>query len=109
LIDAGAQGVIYTREALQILLTANRAKPFLPDELCKLHALKRTFKAKLIGEQTSRGKRATSLQTDFGRGPFSPPNPKLVGKTPNVQIVHDESVTGTRRNRRRTNRRVILM
>ena len=48
LIEAGAEeGAIYTRAELKVLVTANRAKPFLPDELIKLHKIKQTFGAKI--------------------------------------------------------------
>jgi hypothetical protein len=44
LVEAGAaQFSIYTKDELRVLVAQNRAKPFLPDELCKLHTLKRTF------------------------------------------------------------------
>ena len=48
LVKAGAdEWSIYTREELRILVLQNRAKPFLPDELCKLHKLKRTFHGRI--------------------------------------------------------------
>jgi hypothetical protein len=34
---------IYTKDEVRGLVAQNRAKPFLPDELCKLHEIKRTF------------------------------------------------------------------
>ena len=44
LVDAGAEPwSIYTKDELRILVANNRAKPFPPDELCKLHEMKRTF------------------------------------------------------------------
>jgi hypothetical protein len=44
LVQAGADPwSIYTRGELRILVAQNRAKPFLPDELCKVHEIKRTF------------------------------------------------------------------
>jgi hypothetical protein len=44
LVEAGAEPwSIYTKDELRILVANNRAKPFLPDELCKLHEMKRTF------------------------------------------------------------------
>jgi hypothetical protein len=46
LVEAGADAVsIYTRAELQILVAQNRAKPFIPAELCKLHSIRRTFRA----------------------------------------------------------------
>ena len=48
LVEAGAdEWSIYTREELRILVAQNRAKPFLPDEFCKLHAIKRTFHGRI--------------------------------------------------------------
>ena len=38
---------IYTKDELRILVANNRAKPFLPDELCKLHEMKRTFHGRI--------------------------------------------------------------
>jgi hypothetical protein len=44
LVAAGAdEWSIYTRDELQILVEHNRVKPFLPDELRKVHEIKRTF------------------------------------------------------------------
>ena len=44
LIKAGAdEWSIYTLDELRILVAQNRAKPFLPDALCKLHEVKRAF------------------------------------------------------------------
>ena len=49
LVKAGAdEWSIYTRAELQILVEHSRAKPFVPDELCKLHTLKRTFPRRII-------------------------------------------------------------
>jgi hypothetical protein len=48
LIEAGAaEGAIYTRDELEILIAHNRAKPFIPAELIKLHEIKGTFAAKI--------------------------------------------------------------
>jgi hypothetical protein len=48
LVEAGAgEWSIYTRAELEILVENNRAKPFLPDELCKLQKLKRTFHGRI--------------------------------------------------------------
>jgi hypothetical protein len=48
LVEAGAdQWSIYTKDELRILIAQNRVKPFLPDELCKLHTLKRTFHGRI--------------------------------------------------------------
>ena len=47
LIDAGAQDVIYTRDQLRILIEHNRARPFVPDELIRLHDAKKLFNAKI--------------------------------------------------------------
>ena len=44
LVEAGAEPwSIYTKDELRVLVAQNRAKPFLPDELCKLHEIKRTL------------------------------------------------------------------
>ena len=44
LVEGGAESwSIYTKDELRVLVAQNRAKPFLPDELCKLHEIKRTF------------------------------------------------------------------
>jgi len=44
LVAAGAEPFsIYTKDELRILVAQNRAKPFLPDELHKLHEAKRRF------------------------------------------------------------------
>ena len=54
LVQAGAEPwSVYTKNDLRILVAHNRARPFIPDELCKLHEIKKTFKAKVTGEQTS--------------------------------------------------------
>jgi hypothetical protein len=48
LVEAGADPwSIYTRDELQIFVEHNRAKPFLPGELCKLHEMKRTFHGRI--------------------------------------------------------------
>jgi hypothetical protein len=48
LVEAGAEsGSIYTRAELQVLVAHHRAKPFIPDELLKLHQAKRTFDARI--------------------------------------------------------------
>jgi hypothetical protein len=48
LVGAGAhEWSIYTRNELRILVAQNRAKPFLPDELCKLHRIKRPFSGRI--------------------------------------------------------------
>jgi len=48
LVQAGAdEWSIYTNDELRVLIAHNRAQPFLPDELCKLHALKRTYHARI--------------------------------------------------------------
>ena len=39
---------IYTKDELRVLIARNRAKPFLPDEQCKLHEMKRTFHRSII-------------------------------------------------------------
>jgi hypothetical protein len=50
LVEDGADFFsIYTRDELQILIDHNRAKPFLPDELRKLHESKRTFHGRFGG------------------------------------------------------------
>jgi hypothetical protein len=48
LVQAGAESFsIYTRAELQILVQHNRAKPFVPDELLRLHQAKRTFNSRI--------------------------------------------------------------
>ena len=48
LVEAGAEPwSIYTRDEQRILVAQNRAKPFLPDELCNLHRAKRAFSARI--------------------------------------------------------------
>jgi hypothetical protein len=48
LVEAGAESwSIYTRAELQILVAYNRAKPFLPDELNRLHQAKHAFNARM--------------------------------------------------------------
>jgi hypothetical protein len=49
LVEAGAdEWSVYTKDELRILVSQNRAQPFFPDELCKLHTLKRTFHGRII-------------------------------------------------------------
>jgi hypothetical protein len=44
LIEAGAsEWSIYTKHELRVLVAQNRAKPFIPEELCKLHEIRKTF------------------------------------------------------------------
>ena len=48
LIEAGAlEGSIYTRSELRILCEQNRVAPLSPDELLKLHEIKRTFHGRI--------------------------------------------------------------
>jgi hypothetical protein len=48
LVEAGSdEWSIYTKDELRVLVAQNRAKPFLSDELCKLHEIKRTFNARI--------------------------------------------------------------
>ena len=48
LVAAGAdEWSIYTKDELRVLVAHNRAKPFLPDELCRLHEDKRTFHGRI--------------------------------------------------------------
>jgi hypothetical protein len=48
LVEAGADPwSIYTKDELRILVANNRAKPFLPDEICKLHEIKKTFHGRI--------------------------------------------------------------
>jgi hypothetical protein len=48
LIEAGAEEwSIYTNDELRILVANNRAKPYLTDELCKLHEIKKTFHGRI--------------------------------------------------------------
>ena len=47
-IEAGAdEWSVYTEDELRVLVAHNRAKPFLPDELCKLHSVKRAFSGRI--------------------------------------------------------------
>ncbi|HEU5247174.1 MAG TPA: hypothetical protein VFU09_08810 [Candidatus Udaeobacter sp.] len=48
LIEAGVPSdAIYTRDELEILIAHNRARPFIPAELIKLHEIKTTFQARI--------------------------------------------------------------
>ena len=48
LVEAGAsEWSIYTKNELRTLIAQNRAKPFLPDELCKLYSIKRAFSGRI--------------------------------------------------------------
>jgi|SRR5207248_4014176 len=48
LVEGGAKSwSIYTKDELRVLVAQNRAEPFLPDELCKLHEIKRTFTGRI--------------------------------------------------------------
>jgi hypothetical protein len=48
LIEAGAEEwSIYTRSELRILCEANRVEPLSPDELRKVHEIKRTFSGRI--------------------------------------------------------------
>jgi hypothetical protein len=48
LIEAGAsEWSIYTKHELRVLVAQNRARPFIPDELCKLHDLRKTFHGRI--------------------------------------------------------------
>jgi len=48
LVEAGDDAwSIYTLDELRILVAQNRAKPFLPDELCKLHEIKGAFHGRI--------------------------------------------------------------
>ena len=49
LVEAGADPwSIYTKDELRVLVAQNRVKPFLPDELLRLHAAKRTFNPRSV-------------------------------------------------------------
>jgi hypothetical protein len=37
----------YTKDEVRVLVAQNRAEPFLPDELCKLYEIKRTFTGRI--------------------------------------------------------------
>ncbi len=51
LIEAGADpDSIYTKDELRILVAHNRAQPFIPAELCKLHELRRTFHGRIASQ-----------------------------------------------------------
>lgn len=48
LVEARAdEWSIYTRDELRVLIAHNRVKPSLPEELCSLHKLKRTFHSRI--------------------------------------------------------------
>ena len=48
LIEAGAsEWSIYTKHELRVLVAQNRAKPFIPEELCKLHEIRKTFHGRI--------------------------------------------------------------
>ena len=48
LIEAGTDPFsIYTRDELRIIVEHNRARPFIPSELCKLHEIRKTFHGRL--------------------------------------------------------------
>jgi hypothetical protein len=48
LVQAGtSEGSIYINDEVRILVAQNRAKPFIPHELCKLHTIKRTFHGRI--------------------------------------------------------------
>jgi hypothetical protein len=48
LIEAGAsEWSIYTRDELRVLVAPNRVKPFIPDELCKLHEIRKTLHGRI--------------------------------------------------------------
>jgi hypothetical protein len=56
LVEAGAEPwSVYTRDELRILVAQNRAKPFIADELCKLHEIKQTFHGRIRGSVTDNG------------------------------------------------------
>ena len=48
LVEAGASPwSIYIRAELQVLIEHNRARPFIPSELCKLHEIRKTFHGRI--------------------------------------------------------------
>lgn len=48
LIEAGADPwSVYTRDELRILVAHNRAKPFIPEELCRLHEIRKAFRGRI--------------------------------------------------------------
>ena len=48
LVEVGADPwSIYTKDELRVLMAHNRAKPFIPDELCKLHQMKSTLRGRI--------------------------------------------------------------
>jgi hypothetical protein len=48
LVEAGAdEWSIYTKDELRVLVAHNRTKPFLTDELCRLHEAKRRFQGRI--------------------------------------------------------------
>jgi hypothetical protein len=48
LVEAGADpSSIYTRDELRILVAHNRAKPFIPEELCRMHEIRKAFHGRI--------------------------------------------------------------
>jgi hypothetical protein len=48
LVEGGADvWSVYTKDELRVLIDNDRAQRFLPDELCKMHKLKRTFHGRI--------------------------------------------------------------
>jgi hypothetical protein len=48
LVEAGADPwSVYTKDEVRVLVAQNRVEPFLLDELCKLHKIKRTFTGRI--------------------------------------------------------------
>jgi hypothetical protein len=48
LVEAGAnEWSIYTKHELRVLIAQNRTKPFLPEELCKLYEIRKTFHGRI--------------------------------------------------------------
>jgi len=47
-MEAGADPwSIYTKDELRVLVAHNRARPFIPDALCKLHEIRKTFHGRI--------------------------------------------------------------
>ena len=48
LVEAGADPwAIYTKDELRILVAHNRAKPFISEELCRMHEIRKAFQGRI--------------------------------------------------------------
>jgi hypothetical protein len=60
LVEAGAdEWSIYTKDELRVLVAHNRAKPFIPDELCKLHEIRKTFQGRITSRERQAHRRGS--------------------------------------------------